>query len=235
MRFLIILSAKFSFCRFKVKTDSVETIPSPILLFFVRLIMLCVSKIFWRIKFINTENIPKDEDGGLLVVSNHQTYLDPFWISLPIKRDLRFMAWDAAFDWFFIGFLIKNLGAFPVNTKFGSRKSYVQSVGFLRAGKTLMVFPEAAREFSDGKLLHFKTGAAKLAIQSNVPILPVTIRGANRVWAREMKFPRPAKIEIIYHPVLKLDYEKEEISAEKLTDLIIGIVDAGLKAENKSV
>lgn len=190
--------------------------------------MLCVSKIFWRIKFLNTENIPQNQTGGLLVISNHQTYLDPFWISLPIKRDLRYMAWDEAFDWFFVGFLIRQLGAFPVNTKFGSRKSYSQSVKLLREGKTLMVFPEAAREFKDGKLLPFKTGAAKLAIQSKVPILPVTIRGANRVWAREMKFPQLAKIEVIFHPVLHLDDLAEKNNPDLLTEKLVEIIEKEL-------
>ncbi len=47
------------------------------------------------------------------------------------------MAWDAAFDWFFVGFLIRQLGAFPVNTKFGSRKSYQESVRLLNRGQNL--------------------------------------------------------------------------------------------------
>lgn len=215
-----------------MKNDQPIETPSPILLFTVRFIILCVSKIFWRIKFLNKENIPQNSDGGMLVISNHQTYLDPFWISLPIKRDLRFMAWDEAFDWFFVGFLIRQLGAFPVNTKFGSRKSYKQAVGMLREGKTLMVFPEAAREFTDGKLLPFKSGAAKLAIQSKVPILPVTIRGANKIWGREMKFPHPGKIEIIYHPVLKIEEFEEKNSPELLTKKLIEIIQKDIFPEN---
>lgn len=135
------------------------------------------------------------------------------------------MTWDEAFDWFFIGYLIKKLGAFPVNTNFGSRKSYQQSVRFLREGKTLMVFPEAAREFSDGKLLPFKSGAAKLALQARVPILPVTIRGANRVWAREMKFPRFGKIEIIFHTILNVSEFDGRFSHEQLTDKLKDIIE----------
>jgi 1-acyl-sn-glycerol-3-phosphate acyltransferase len=214
-----------------VKNDQPVENPSPVLIFIVRLIILCVSKIVWRIKFLNTENIPQNQTGGLLVISNHQTYLDPFWISLPIKRDLRYMAWDAAFDWFFVGYLIRQLGAFPVNTKFGSRKSYSQAVELLKEGKTLMVFPEAAREFADGKLLPFKPGAAKLALQANVAVLPVTIRGANRVWAREMKFPHFGKIEVVYHPVLNLNEFEREITPEILTEKLIEII----KSEQKSV
>lgn len=207
-----------------MKNDQPIENPSPVLVSIVKFIFLCASKIFWRIRFLQTENIPQDKNCGLLVVSNHQTYLDPFWISLPIKRDLRYMAWDKAFEWFFVGYLIRQLGAFPVNTKFGSRKSYKIAEKLLNEGKTLMLFPEAAREFADGKLLPFKSGAAKLALEAKVPILPVTIRGANRVWAREMKFPRLAKIEIIFHPVLFLEDFAGEISSEDLTEKLKEII-----------
>lgn len=212
-----------------MKNDQPPENPSKILIFVVRLIFLCVSKLVWRIRFSGRENIPLEKpENGLLIVSNHQTYLDPFWISIPVKRDFRYMAWDKAFEWFFVGWLIRNLGSFPVNTKFGSRKSYVQAVKFLRQGKTLMVFPEAARAFADGKLLPFKTGAAKLALQSGVSILPVTIRGANRVWAREMKFPRMAKIEVVYHPVLEIDEFKGEKSEEVLSEKLKEIIESKL-------
>jgi len=209
-----------------VKKDQPPEKPSKILVFAVRTIFLCVSKIVWRIRFIGKENIPQEKpERGLLVVSNHQTYLDPFWISIPVKRDLRYMAWDKAFEWFFVGWLIRNLGSFPVNTAFGSRKSYKQAIKLLRKGKTLLVFPEAAREFADGKLLPFKTGAAKLAIQTKVSVLPVTIRGANRVWAREMKFPRAAKIEVVYHPVLEIEnFEGEDFEFE-LTEKLRKIIE----------
>lgn len=211
-----------------MKNDQPPENPSKILIFVVRLIFLCVSKLVWRIRFSGRENIPQNAEKGLLIVSNHQTYLDPFWISIPVKLDLRYMAWDKAFEWFFVGWLIRNLGSFPVNTKFGSRKSYVQAVKFLRQGKTLMVFPEAAREFADGKLLPFKTGAAKLALQAGVPILPVTIRGANRVWARGMKFPRFSKIEIFYHPVLETGEFTGETAEEDLTGKLKRIIESNL-------
>lgn len=202
--------------------------PSPALVGIVRYFVLFVSKILWRIKFTDTQNIPQNLKGGLIITSNHPTYIDPFWVSLPVKRDLRFMAWDEAFRWFFIGKFIKLLGAFPVNTTFGSRTSVNQAINFLRDGKTLIVFPEAAREFSDGKFLPFKSGAAKIALAAGVPILPVTIRGANRVWARGMKYPNLGKVEIIYHPVVKIKKSSDKAEAEKLTGQIKEIIESAM-------
>ena len=190
---------------------------------------LFISKILWRIKFCNLENIPQNLDGGLIIVANHQTYFDPFWICFKIRRKFRFMAWDKAFDWFLIGRFIRYLGAFPVSLERGGTiKTLKQTLAALRDGATLVIFPEGSREFSDGKFLEFKTGAARLAIEANVPILPVTVRGANRVWARDIKFPRLGRVEIIYHPLMEvLPLEKNAdvgLYADEVTEKLIEII-----------
>ena len=58
-----------------------------------RPIVYVICKLLWRVQWVNTEHIP--ENGGLIIASNHQTYIDPFWISYPVKRPVRYLAWDA--------------------------------------------------------------------------------------------------------------------------------------------
>ena len=184
--------------------------PSPIVIEAIRYFGLAVSKIFWRIKYYDTENIPQNLAGGLLIAANHQTYFDPFWIAFQIKRKFRFMAWDKAFDWFLIGGVIRYLGAFPVSIEGGgTRKAMVEALKALRGGGTLFIFPEGSREFSDGKLLEFKTGTVRIAIEAGVPILPVTIRGANKVWSQDTKYPHFGKVEIFFHPLLEISKPTE--------------------------
>ncbi len=184
---------------------------------------LFISKILWRIKFHGLENIPQNLQSGLIVVANHQTYFDPFWICLKIHRKFRFMAWDKAFDWFLIGRFIRYLGAFPVSLERGGTvKTLKQTLAALRDGATVVIFPEGSREFSDGKMLSFKTGAARLAIEANVPILPVTVRGANRVWSQDIKFPRLGNVEIVYHPLLEVS--PTEKNADELTEKLVKII-----------
>lgn len=175
----------------------------PFIIDAARFISFAFGKILWRVKYHDKQNIPKNLKGGLLIVANHQTYFDPFFICAPIKRKYRFMAWDKAFGWFLVGWLIKYLGAFPVDTKRGTTKSVMrESLGALRDGATVLIFPEGARSFPDGKLQEFKNGAARIALEAGVPILPVTVKGANRVWSQTMKRPRLfRKIEIYYHPL----------------------------------
>src|SRR5687768_517010 len=182
-------------------------------------------------EYVGKENIPRNSDRGLLIVANHQTYFDPFWISIPVKRKLRFMAWDEAFDWFLIGRLIRYLGAFPVNLERGSLLSYRRAIKFLREGANLFIFPEGSREFSDGNLLPFKSGAVKIALQADVPILPVTVSGANKIWAQDMKYPRPGKVKIIFHHLIEVT-KPSEINEEKyitnLNDRLVKIIESGL-------
>lgn len=193
--------------------------PSPIIVRIVRYLSFFISKIIWRIEYINTENIPYHIKTGLLVTPNHQTYFDPFWVCAPIKRDLRFMAWDKAFEVFFIGHVISLVGAFPISLKRGGTiKALKESLKVLEAGKTLVVFPEGEREFADGKLLPFKTGAVRLALEANVPILPVTVRGGNKIWSRDHKFPRPGKVQIIYHPLIEFSKSDRSETLEEMSE-----------------
>jgi 1-acyl-sn-glycerol-3-phosphate acyltransferase len=179
--------------------------PPPIVIKLVRGLSRVLSRLIWRIEFHGTENIPPNSSDGLVIAANHQTYLDAFWVIAPVNRRFRFMAWDKAFNVFGIGSLIRYLGAFPVNIEHGDKEAYQKSVEVLRDGATLVIFPEGSRAFTDGELLDFKTGAVRMAIEAGVPILPVTIRGANQVWSREMKYPRPfEKVAITYHSLMKV-------------------------------
>jgi 1-acyl-sn-glycerol-3-phosphate acyltransferase len=187
----------------------------------VRFVGRSLSRLFFGIKYINQENIPQTRSGGLLICANHQTYFDPFWICFPIKRSLRYMAWDEATRWFLVGDFIKSLGAFPVNVERGGKDALKMSLGWLRSGGSLVVFPEGTRGFADGKMLEFKPGAVRIALQTGVPILPVTVRGGNKIWSQEMKSPKLGKVEIVYHPLWELPPVPEgsdiRLHAEKLT------------------
>lgn len=216
------------------KTNSKIQYPSPLVIGLIRYSLLFLSKLLWRIKYHDTSNIPNKLEKGLLVLPNHQTYFDPFWITLPIKRKYRFMAWDKAFDWFLIGRVIRYLGAFPVSlSRGGTRQAMVEALKSLRDGATLMIFPEGSRGFSDGKLLEFKTGAVRIAIEAKVPILPVTICGAHKVWAQDIKFPRFKKVEIYFHPVFEIPPlppgGDEHEFAEKVTQQIKEIIESKLE------
>jgi 1-acyl-sn-glycerol-3-phosphate acyltransferase len=192
---------------FCVKNQEPDKYPSQLIVDVLRLIGYSISKIFWFIRFEGRENIPDASVGGFLIAANHQTYIDPVWICLPMRRRLRFMAYDKAFEWRFVGPLIKYLGSFPVSPEVGGTlKAMKFALRSLRDGVALTVFPEGGREFADGEMLPFKTGAVRIALQAGVPILPVTVTGGNRIWPRGQKYPFLfRRVVITYHPLLRPD------------------------------
>jgi 1-acyl-sn-glycerol-3-phosphate acyltransferase len=80
-------------------------------------------------------------------------------------------------------------------------------------------------------MIRMKGGAVRMALEAGVPILPVTIRGANRVWPASRLFPRPGKVEIIYHPVFHPEQRPDEETREcarRETDRLAQIIQSAL-------
>jgi 1-acyl-sn-glycerol-3-phosphate acyltransferase len=138
------------------------------------------------------ENVPR---GGLIIAENHQTYIDPFWLSLPIKRPTRYLAWSAAFKWPIVGKCLTWFGAWPLALEGSDPAAIRRSLQWLRDGGAVVIFPEGGRSTASGELERFKAGAVRLALEADVPILPVTIRGGNQVWPRGWK-PHLGKVVI---------------------------------------
>ena len=199
--------------------------PSPIVTDLLRLIAYAISKPLWFIQFKGRENIPAKGSGGFVIVSNHQTFLDPVWITLPMRRRrIRFLAFDRAFDWRFLGRFIRYLGAFPVSLDAGGAvKAMRESVRSLREGSALVVFPEGGRAFADGAMSEFKVGAVRIAAHAGVPILPVTISGGNQLWPQGQSYPKPFRpVSITYHPPVYLD-DREDPATQ--TNILRQIID----------
>lgn len=157
-----------------------------------------LSRALWRISYRGLENVPAE--GGLVIAANHQTYVDPFWVGSRLDRPVRFLAWSEAFGWPLMGKALEWLGAWPVVLDRGNPTAHRRSLQWLRAGGAVMIFPEGQRAYADGEFARFKAGAVRLALEAGVPVLPVTIRGGQRVWPRGQRLPRLARVEIVFHP-----------------------------------
>jgi 1-acyl-sn-glycerol-3-phosphate acyltransferase len=167
-----------------------------------------LSRVLWKIEFNGVENVPTD--GGLIIAANHQTYIDPFWLSLQIKRPTRYLAWSEAFRWPVVGRCLQWFGAWPLALEGSDPAAIRSSLQWLRNGGAVVIFPEGTRSTSAGSLDRFKAGAVRLALEAQVPILPVTIRGGNRVWPRGWRFPRTGKVVVTYHPLYRAEQCPDE-------------------------
>lgn len=188
-----------------------------------------LSSLLWDMRFRGVENIPAA--GGLVVAANHQTYIDPFWVSIPIRRPTRYLAWSEPFKRAWLGKPMRWLGAWPLHVEGSDPAAIRRALQWLRGGGVLVIFPEGGRARSDGEVSRFKPGAARLALEAGVPVLPVTIRGAHTVWPRDWRFPRTGHIEIVYHPLHHLTAQPGEDTrhcARRETEQLAALIKAAL-------
>ena len=149
------------------------------------------ARLLWRIqglKFTVTglENLPVV--GGAVVAINHTGYLDFTFAGLPAflqgrGRKVRFMAKQEVFDNKYGGPLMRGMRHIPVDRTNGA-ESFDAAVAALEAGELVGVYPEAtiSRSF---ELKEFKSGAARMAIAADVPIIPHIVWGAQRIWTKD--------------------------------------------------
>ena len=160
----------------------------------VKAICWLILKIFWRIEIIGIENLP--ESGGLIIASNHVSYLDPAVLVVSLNKKIYFLTKKEVFKNTFVSFILKNLNAFSVDRRNVDMLAFKKAINILREEKVLGIFPEGARS-SNGKLQELKLGVIRIAMKTGVPILPVGIIGTYKIYPRGIKFPILFKHKII--------------------------------------
>ena len=173
-------------------------------------------RIVFKIEFHGVDNIPRE--GPCIITPNHVTYADPIWITIPMPRRIHYMAWHKPFQIPVLGLLMRMFGAFPVNLDIAADASAQrEAIELLRKGRALVMFPEGGRTRT-GKLMPFKMGAFRLALTHGVPIVPVTIKGAESIWPVGQMLPRLGKLTITYHPPIEVARLQEEASRLELKE-----------------
>ncbi len=141
------------------------------------------------------------ETGPVIIASNHPSYYDPFLVAMTLRRKVTYMTWDAFMALPVLGSLATWLGAFPVSIDWATRRSLQAAISILRSGDALGIFPEGSRSVS-GQLDAIKPGAARMALRNQVPIVPVSIRGAARCFGVRHTVPTPGPLSVVYHPAI---------------------------------
>lgn len=146
--------------------------------------------------------------GGLLVLSSHQSHLDPLLLGLATDRRLSSLARSSLYTFKPFGFVITALDAVPIDREASAVTAMKVVVKRLQAGAAVIVFPEGTRTH-DGRLGEIKSGFALLARKAGVPIAPVAIVGAYECWPRTRMFPRPGRVRLEFGAVIT----PEEVAA----------------------
>jgi 1-acyl-sn-glycerol-3-phosphate acyltransferase len=140
--------------------------------------------------------------GPVLLVSNHQSHLDPVLVGLACPRQLKYLARIGLFFWPF-SLWIRSLGAVPIDRDRGAIGGIKTTLRLLNEGHAVLVFPEGSRT-PEGKLHDLLPGFCLLARRSGATIVPIGIRGAYDAMPRGSAFPRPRRIRLVFsRPILQ--------------------------------
>jgi 1-acyl-sn-glycerol-3-phosphate acyltransferase len=162
-------------------------------------IVVVIMKLLFRVEARGTEHVPAT--GPFLIVANHSSFLDPPMVGGMTPRRLTFLAKAELFRIPVFGALIRRLGAQPVRRDGADPSALRTAQRVLQDGGALLVFPEGTRG-DEGVLRPAKPGAALLAMQTGVPVVPAYVRGSGRAWPRGRRLPRPAKVVVTFGPPL---------------------------------
>lgn len=178
---------------------------------FLQAISRVATTLAFDLKVYGAHRVP--QEGGVLLVSNHQSYLDPVLLGVRLHRPLSYMAKSELFKHRAFAWLIRSLGAFPVKQGAGDVGAMKETIARLQEGRALNIFPEGSRT-EDGELMPIEKGIGLVIRKAKVPVVPVVIHGSFRAWPRKHKLPRPYPIRILYgHPLDLASMDREQIMA----------------------
>jgi len=155
-----------------------------------------VSCTLWlRLETRGLERIPAAGPG--LLLSNHQSFLDPALVAARIKRPVSFVARDSLFRIPLFGWLMHHNFTVSINREGAGPGAIREILSRIEEGFLVGLFPEGTRS-ADGTLGEFKPGFAALVRRSRAPIYPAGIAGARRALARGSWFVKPGRVCVVY-------------------------------------
>jgi len=170
--------------------------PNKLFYGFCRRVLWLVLRIKLPIRIYGLENIPVS--GGVLMASNHASYLDPPLIGSPVKkRMVRFMARDTLFKNRFISWIYYNIGVVPLSRDRGDIGAIKLAIHMLKSGQCVVLFPEGTRT-QDGNLQPAKNGIGFLIYKAGVPVVPVYLAGSFEAFPKGAKKIRRYPVSVYY-------------------------------------
>ena len=150
---------------------------------------------YFRWRVFGAEHVPLQ--GGVILASNHASFLDPPLVGSGLNRDINYLARESLFRFPGIGALLRSWNAVPVDRDGGGAKGLKIILSRLLAGNGIILFPEGTRT-KDGKLQPARSGIGLTVIKSTAPVVPVRVFGTFEAYGRNHKLPRPHRVTVKY-------------------------------------
>jgi len=134
-------------------------------------------RLLFRIKVQGAERIP--ERGGCILTANHESLADPFILGVATRRKIRYMAKAELYGFWPLRVAMRAFGTFPVERGGGDRAAISEAARLLEAGEVLGIFPQGTSKRIDPR--PYRRGAARLALATGAPIVPVLLVGTRGI------------------------------------------------------
>jgi 1-acyl-sn-glycerol-3-phosphate acyltransferase len=183
----------------------------------------------WRIHASGTENVPLS--GAAILASNHLSYLDHYTMPavVPNRRMVYFISKAQHFDVPVQRWLFKQWGVIPLRRGEGDAEALARARDILLQGDLLCIYPEGTRS-TDGKLHRGRTGVARLALETRVPVIPVAMRGTDAALPKGKNWPKFIEVDVTFGRPLVLDefagLQDDRKVTREVTDRIMRAIQA---------
>ena len=171
-----------------------------------------LARKLYRVELQGVENIPAR--GGVILVANHESLFDPWLLALATPRPVRYMAKSELWRYAPVGRALEAFGAFPVERGAGDATAISMAADLLQRGEVLGIFPQGTSKQLESRPFH--RGAARLALATGAPIVPVRLVGTRG-------FPKPGRPParvIVGEPISVEPAKPTLVAAKELTKLV---------------
>ena len=180
----------------------------------VRSLAVPFMRLWWGLRITDGDKIPPD--GAAIVVPNHKSFWDSFFVAAATRRHVRFMGKSELFEgpW---GRMLVALGAFPVRRGQSDADALETARTILRQGGLLAMFPEGTRVRDPDELGEPRKGAGRLALETGAVLVPAGITGTERLFLAGV--PKPAAVRLAFsEPIEAADLPATPEAAGELVE-----------------
>jgi 1-acyl-sn-glycerol-3-phosphate acyltransferase len=178
---------------------------------------------YWRLNIYGAENVP--QSGGLIAVSNHASYFDPPILSNCVGRPVAFMAKEELFKIPVFKQGIQLYGAYPVKRQMGDRAALRAATTAIESGWIAAIFLQGTRS-ADAKITDPKLGAAWIAAKAQVPLLPVSLWGTEKILIKGSALPKPVPITVRIGEVIPPPASTKKADLQAVTEQCAAAINA---------
>jgi 1-acyl-sn-glycerol-3-phosphate acyltransferase len=155
-----------------------------------RAVLSPIFKGLWRVTTTGLDHVPTT--GGAIFCPNHTSVIDSFFLPLVLPRRITFVGKAEYMDSWKTKYIFPAIGMIPIDRGGGdaAERALNTAARVIEAGEFFGIYPEGTRA-RDGRLHRGRTGAARLALRTGAPIIPVGIKGTRDIQPPDAKLPRP--------------------------------------------